>query len=202
VRKIEPYLLSLAGEYRVCTELNKRGIFATVTYGNRKSVDVYAINSGSGRAVRIEVKTSQRDRLVTSIGQKGLATDPTAAQFWVLCQLRPMGADSFEETFFVLTHSEICAVQAARNEAYAAHCRSSHGKPPDLLRGVDNVGSLTWKHTRASGPRSSIASRGRRDKALHLTRARWRGRRALAGERQCWADQARRRMREGSRIGR
>lgn len=41
--KIEKYLLHLAGEYRVCSELNKRGVFATITYGNRKAVDVYVI---------------------------------------------------------------------------------------------------------------------------------------------------------------
>jgi hypothetical protein len=28
--KIPKYLLNLAGEYRICSELNKRGVFATV----------------------------------------------------------------------------------------------------------------------------------------------------------------------------
>jgi hypothetical protein len=37
--KIPSDLLHLAGEYRVCSELNKRGIFATITYGNHKGVD-------------------------------------------------------------------------------------------------------------------------------------------------------------------
>ena len=43
--RIEPYLLNLAGEYRICSELNKRGVFATVTYGNRKGADV-TVESG------------------------------------------------------------------------------------------------------------------------------------------------------------
>jgi hypothetical protein len=42
--KIPKYLLNMAGEYRVCIELQKRGLFATLTYGNRKCVDVYAIS--------------------------------------------------------------------------------------------------------------------------------------------------------------
>jgi hypothetical protein len=140
VRRIDPYLLGLAGEYRVCSELNKRGIFATVTYGNQKSVDVYAIDNSRGRAVRIEVKTSQRNRFVTSIGRKGLAKDPAAPEFWVLCQVRCQDADTFDDRFFVLTHKEICTAQARGNAKYAARYRRTHGRAPDFSRGVDNVG--------------------------------------------------------------
>ena len=39
--KIEKHYLSLAGEYRVCAELLKRGVSATVTYGNMKAVDIF-----------------------------------------------------------------------------------------------------------------------------------------------------------------
>ena len=137
--KIEPYLLSLAGEYRVCSELNKRGVFATVTYGNRKSVDVYAISDRRERALKIEVKTSQRANFVTSITQKRLARDPGAPDFWVLCQLQPRSDGSFSERFFVLSHREICRVQAKRNRAYAMKYTARHGKPPDPFAGVDNV---------------------------------------------------------------
>jgi hypothetical protein len=44
LERMKTDLLHLAGEYRVCSELMKRGVFATVTYGNRKSVDIYAIS--------------------------------------------------------------------------------------------------------------------------------------------------------------
>ncbi len=137
--RIEPYLLNLAGEYRVCSELNKRGVFSTVTYGNRKGVDVYAISDRQERALKIEVKTSQRLNFVTSIGQKGLAQDPTAPDFWVLFQIRQAGDGEYVERFFVLTHSEICAIQAARNQRYADKYHAKHGKQPDLSMGVDNV---------------------------------------------------------------
>jgi len=136
--KIPPYLLSLAGEYRVCSELNKRGIFATVTYGNRKSVDVYAISDRHECALKIEVKTSQQHSFITQITRKGLAKDPHPPDFWVLFQIRPEGA-SFAERFFVLTHEEICTVQAARNQAYDKKHLARRGKPFDFSRGVDDV---------------------------------------------------------------
>lgn len=137
--KIETYLLSLAGEYRICSELLKRGVFATVTYGNRKSVDVYAISDRQDRATKIEVKTTQKETFVTGITQKGLEHDPTAPDFWVLFQLQPKQDGTFLERFFVLSHSEICAIQAKRNRAYAKKYQAKHGIPPDLKKGVDNV---------------------------------------------------------------
>jgi hypothetical protein len=137
--KIESYLLNLAGEYRVCSELNKRGIFATITYGNRKGVDVYAISERQEHVLKIEVKTSQQPRFVTSITQKGLADDPTAPDFWVLFQLTPGPDGNFTERFFVLTHDEICRAQAERNQVYAKTYQARHGTAPDLTSGVDNV---------------------------------------------------------------
>jgi hypothetical protein len=41
--EIEKYYLNLAGEYRVCSELLKWNIFATVTFGNMKGADVIAV---------------------------------------------------------------------------------------------------------------------------------------------------------------
>jgi len=137
--KIPSYLLNLAGEYRICSELNKRGVFATVTYGNRKGVDVYAISDRKERALKIEVKTSQRDNFVTSIAQKRLANYPHAPDFWVLFQILPDQNATFKERFFVLTHQEICTAQEARNKPYAEKYFARYGKQPDPSKGVDNV---------------------------------------------------------------
>jgi transcription initiation factor IIF auxiliary subunit len=141
VKKIPHYLLSLAGEYRVCSELNRRGVFATVTYGNRKSVDVYAISDRKERALKIEVKTSQQGNFVTKIAQKFVneAANKSAPDFWVLVQMQPDGNESFKERFFVLTHEEICTVQLARNALYAKKYSETHGKMPDQSKGIDNV---------------------------------------------------------------
>ena len=150
--RIPSYLLNLAGAYRACSELNKRGVFATVTYGTRKGADVYAIGDRKARALEIEVKTSQKGNFVTRLSQKCGDDDPNAEgfwerraadeespDFWVLFQIRVGEDASFAERFFVLTHPEICAAQAARNQAYALKYRARHGKPPDFSTGVDNV---------------------------------------------------------------
>ena len=136
--KIDSYHLNLAGEYRVCSELNKRNIFATITYGQRKGTDVYAI-ADNNRALRIEVKTSQNGRFVTSITQKKLHQTSDAPDIWVLFDLKPRPNDEYEERFFILSHSEICAAQKARNDAYTKKYKKKHGRSPDLSKGVDNV---------------------------------------------------------------
>lgn len=134
--KIPSYLLNLAGEYRVCSELNKRGVFATMTYGNQKGVDVYAIGDRKKRTyvLKIEVKTSQHKNFVTMITQKHLYDDPHAPDYWVLFQIQ-----HDKEHFFVLTHKEICQVQRTINKEYAKKYRERNGKNPDLTKGVDNV---------------------------------------------------------------
>lgn len=139
VAKIEQDLLSLAGEYRVCSELNRRGVFATVTYGNHKSVDVYAISDRKELALKIEVKTSQGAQFVNRITQKGLLKDPTAPDFWVLVQMRLNSDGSFSERFFVLSHAEICRIQELRNKKYADGYLTKNGKQWDPKSGVDNV---------------------------------------------------------------
>ncbi len=133
--RIPKYFLNLAGEYRICSELNKRGIFATVTYGNLKGVDVYAI--GGREALKIEVKTSQEDKFVTGIAQKKglLDNGPDAPDFWVLFQILPARNGTFEEHFFVMSHQQICAVQKERNKAYAEKYFARYGKQFDISRG-------------------------------------------------------------------
>lgn len=138
--KIPSYLLSLAGEYRVCSELIKRGVFATVTYGNHKGVDVYAISERQERALRIEVKTSQIGHFVTGITQKEFRRDdPAAPDFWVLFQIKAREDESFCERFFVLSHMEIFDVQKTVNRRYAKEYRARRGTDPDFAKGVDKV---------------------------------------------------------------
>ena len=155
---IPSYLLSLAGEYRVCSELIKRGVFVTMTYGNRKEVDVYAINDRQKSALKIEVKTSQTGRFVNKLFQKRLDIDPCAPSFWVLVLIQQCKDDTFKERFFVLTHTEICNVQKTRNSAYEEKYFQKHGKKFDSKNGVDTVRVETSWFTRTSGLRSSMAS--------------------------------------------
>jgi hypothetical protein len=152
--RIPQYLLSLAGEYRVCSELNRRRVFATVTYGNRKSVDVYAISDRRERALKIEVKTSQQGNFVTKITQKFTnkavresrtkitmsdLVDDHAPDFWVLVQMQVDGNESFGDRFFVMTHHELCEEQLKRNDSYAEKYLAKHGTRPDQSKGIDNL---------------------------------------------------------------
>lgn len=111
--KIEAHLLSLAGEYRVCSELCKRGVLATLTCGSHKRTDLYVLDDRRHRFVKIEVKSSQQGRFSTRITQTSLAGD--MPDFWVLYLLQANPDGTFTERFFVLTHQELRDAQAARN---------------------------------------------------------------------------------------
>ena len=54
----QKYSLNLAGEFYVAAELNRRGIFASVTYGAAKNADVLAFDQQSHQTAVIEVKTT------------------------------------------------------------------------------------------------------------------------------------------------
>jgi hypothetical protein len=132
---IDKYNLNLAGEYRVAAELCLRGLYTSVTYGNKKGADLYAIGENR-RAAVIEVKASQSSRFVTSLYQKYKSQDAQSPDFWVLYFVRPTET-GFTERFFVLTHRELAKIQGEVNcvgenlthEQIAAR----------VVRGVDNV---------------------------------------------------------------
>ena len=132
---IDKYFLNLAGEYRVCSELLKRGIFATITYGNQKGADIYAIGTNR-RAVVVEVNSSNINRFVTGFYQKYQSPSDEHPDFWVLYSVQ-QNDDEFVERFFILTHQEMAEAQAEKN---------SQGKNltyeelvKQVARGVDNV---------------------------------------------------------------
>ena len=111
--KISKYHLNLAGEYRICAELLKRGLFATVTFGNMKGADVVAVGPNR-RAAIIEVKASQTTRFVTGFYQKYKTIDKEHPTFWVLYSVKSVER-SYAERFFILTHDEMAKAQAQRN---------------------------------------------------------------------------------------
>ncbi len=132
---IDRYNLNLAGEYRVAAELLKHGLFATVTYGNKKGADIFAIGDNR-RAAVIEVKASNSNRFVTKFYQKYPDEDAVHPDFWVLYSVRS-SVDAFVERFFVLSHGELAAAQGSRNcpgESFSYAEYASHAS-----KGVDNV---------------------------------------------------------------
>ena len=130
---IDKYYLNLAGEYRVAAELLKREIFATITYGNKKGADIYAVGPNRRTAV-IEVKASNSGRFVTGFYQKYRDEQQTHPDFWVLYRLMQDG----EDEFFVLTHGEMAEAQATRN--YPGEPITWEQQATRAVRGVDNEG--------------------------------------------------------------
>ena len=132
---IDKYSLNLAGEYRVAAELCLRGLYTSVTYGNKKGADLYAIGENR-RAAVIEVKASQSSRFVTSLYQKYKSRTAQSPDFWVLYSVRPTKS-GFAERFFVLTHGELAKIQG---EVNCPGEKLSHEQIAErVARGVDNV---------------------------------------------------------------
>lgn len=109
----DKYNLNLAGEYRVAAELLLRGLYASVTFGNKKGADIFAIGDNRKSAV-VEVKASQTKRFVTGLYQKYRTQDIPRPDFWVLYSVQRIDR-GFSERFFVLTHEEMAGVQGERN---------------------------------------------------------------------------------------
>lgn len=124
--------LNLAGEYQVAAELLKRGIFATITYGNRKGADIYAIRPDTRKLAVIEVKASNSQRFVTSFYQKYRDELTPHPDFWVLC-----GLGGQDEEFFVLSHAELARAQGERNSPTQHLTWEQHAELAS--KGVDNV---------------------------------------------------------------
>ena len=128
---LDKYYLNLAGEYRVASELFKRGLFATITYGNKKGADIYAIGPNRQTAV-VEVKASNSSRFVTGFYQKYVDEMTEHPDFWVLCSF----CREDPEEFYVLSHAEMARAQAARNSGEALTWVENAEK---VKTGVDNV---------------------------------------------------------------
>ena len=94
------YNLSLAGEFFVAAELQRRDVMASVTYGNAKKADVVAFSPKNSTALVIEVKSTSKKSWV--VGNKN--PEPTE-DVWVLVHIP---ADQHQTTrYFILTAREI-----------------------------------------------------------------------------------------------
>jgi hypothetical protein len=131
--KIDKYHLSLAGEYRVASELLKRNLNATVTFGNAKSADVVAYGDNR-KTIIIEVKTSQQKNFVTGFYNKYENAKQEHPDFWILLQVKVDISNNFSERFFIISHDELSVIQAGRNRAY----RLKHGD-------ITENQKLTWE---------------------------------------------------------
>jgi hypothetical protein len=54
--------LNMARGFAVASELNRRHVLASVTYGASKSADIFALDDDMRRVVRIELKTTDKKK--------------------------------------------------------------------------------------------------------------------------------------------
>lgn len=120
----EKHFLNLAGEYGVCSELAKRRINASITYGNHKAADIFVIDNNK-KAYAIEVKTTDKTKFVTGFFQKFPTPQTDHPDFWVLVYIDIAG----RSRFFILTHKDIADIQMKRNKMSSWH----------EVNGVDNI---------------------------------------------------------------
>jgi hypothetical protein len=142
----EKSFLNLAGEFAVASELNRRHVQASITYGTSKSADVFAVSKDARRILRIEVKTT--DKKKWPLGQKVTTEAQPPDMFWVLVQLPPPlnepGRDDAERgahspRYFVLSAQELHNVWREGVEKYYEAYRRKHGREFDESGGVPNV---------------------------------------------------------------
>ena len=137
--------LNLAGEFAVASELNRRRVLSSVTYGASKSADIFALNRDMSRIVRVEVKATQHQKW--PIGDKATKLTPSSADvFWVLVMLpgpvdgSPTNAQRIAHSlrFFVLSAEELHTAWKKPTEAYNERYLARHGTPY-AKRAVPNV---------------------------------------------------------------
>ena len=138
--------LNMAGEFAVASELNRRRVLASVTYGASKSADVFAVNRDMTKVVRIEVKTT--DKRKWPIGEKATHVTPQSSKvFWVLVQLpAPLDTPAKDEAhrgthsprYFVLSAQELRDVWRKETDEFEARYILRHGRKFEGL-GVPNV---------------------------------------------------------------
>ena len=108
--KIEKSILGIAGEFAVAAELCRRNIYAQLTLGHQKRVDLLAM-SRAGDFLRIEVKAKQGR---TWANQKGL---PPGDDFLVFVDFA--GRDvTARPDFFILSADDWCALAKRHVEEY------------------------------------------------------------------------------------
>lgn len=107
----EKYFLNIAGEFAVCSELAKRNILPNLTLGNKKAVDIIVFKENNV-AITIEVKTTNKNRIVTSFLQKYKTPDFPHPDIWVMVVIDK----NLQNRFFILTHSEVAYIQMKVNK--------------------------------------------------------------------------------------
>ena len=154
----QKYSLNLAGEFYVAAELNRRGIFASVTYGAAKNADVLAFDQQSRQTAIIEVKTTAHPNKKWITGQHSIDKDNIHPQlFWVLVLVPDKGNTDTAPRFFVFTSKELVEKVSAIHDSYSASYLAKHGVPFQDSRGVYSLSLEDAETMQAEGQWSKIS---------------------------------------------
>lgn len=116
----QKYHLSLADEFYVAAELQRRGISAAVTYGNAKSADVVAFSTTGENVVVIEVKSTSQTKWVVG----GKVPCPTTKP-WVFVHM-PL-EPTVPPSFFIVLQSGLHDILAPIGIEYRRKFKEKHG---------------------------------------------------------------------------
>jgi hypothetical protein len=126
--------LNMAGEFAVASELNRRHVLASVTYGASKAADIFALSERMQRVVRIEVKTT--DKKQWPLGKHIITSSQPPDVFWVLVYLPPPNQPP---KFFVFSAQEIHEIWRKNTSEFERRYEDKHGHKYDQSLGVPNV---------------------------------------------------------------
>ncbi len=117
--------LGLAGEYFVAAELQRRGITASITFGNAKKADVIAFSLSSQKALSIEVKTTMEDKWVLG-GNVPSDAPERRDKLWVFVRI-PKDLETGPD-YYVLTEKDLFDAIMPGHLKYREEYRARHGK--------------------------------------------------------------------------
>lgn len=133
----QKYFLNIAGEFYVAAELNRRGIYASVTYGAAKNADVLVFDQESRQTAVIEVKTTASPNKKWVTGQHSINHDNKHPHtFWVLTLLPDIREMQGSPRFFVFTSQELVEKVSASHRLYSESYQKRHGVPFEDSKGV------------------------------------------------------------------
>ena len=122
----QKYFLNIAGEFYVAAELNRRGIFASVTYGAARNANVLAFDQASRQTAVIEVKTTALPNKKWITGQHSISLDSNHPQsFWVLVLLPDDENTQGRPRFFIFTSQELRDKVSENHRGYSERHQAS-----------------------------------------------------------------------------
>jgi len=129
-------LSGVAGEYFVCAELSRRGFLATLTLKNAEGTDILASRPNSGRAISIQVKTTQGNKPSWVLKEKS-ERGHAASFFYVLVRLNAMT----ERPSFYIVPSKVVAEKIAEGHRtwLAGTKRDGSPRKDTSMRGFDDI---------------------------------------------------------------